>query len=77
MDNHNRDSQRKSYITMRRTYDFTMAILLLGMAVVMFFAEKFNVVQVMQLDKLMRGLFGGICLLYGGFRVYRGIKAEY
>ena len=77
MENEHRDSQRKSYILMRFTYDITMAVLLLGMAVVMFFASKFNIEQLGAIDPTFRYMFGGICLLYGGFRLYRGIKRDY
>lgn len=77
MENEYRDRQRKSYIIMRVIYDLTMAILLLGMAVVMLFAEKLKVNKFIEIDSSFRYLFGVICLLYGGFRLYRAIKKEY
>ncbi|MBY0482482.1 MAG: hypothetical protein K2Q21_14090 [Chitinophagaceae bacterium] len=72
-----RDKQQKSYTLMRMTYDLTMAVLILGMAVVMFFAEQLKIQQIMEVDNTFRYLFGGVCLLYGGFRLYRGIKKDY
>jgi len=77
MDNDFRSRQEKSYILMRRIYDFSMSILILGMAVVMLFAPKLGIVQLIDVDPLFRYLFGGICLLYGGFRLYRGIYPNY
>ncbi|MDE3143935.1 MAG: hypothetical protein KGL19_07260 [Bacteroidota bacterium] len=77
MENDFRDKQRKSYYVMRMTYDLTMAIFLLSMAAVMFFGDKFKIVQIMDVDKTFRYFFGSICLLYGGFRLYRGIKKDY
>lgn len=77
MENEYRDRQRKSYIIMRVIYDLTMAILLLGMAVVMLFAEKLKINKFIEIDLSFRYLFGAICLLYGGFRLYRAIKKEY
>lgn len=62
---------------MRMTYDLVMALLILGMAVVMIFAEKLKIEQIMSIDNTFRYLFGGICVLYGGFRLYRGIKRDY
>jgi len=62
---------------MRMTYDLAMALLILGMAVVMFFAERLKIQQIMDLDDTGRYLFGGVCVLYGGFRLYRGIKRDY
>lgn len=72
-----RDRQQKSYTLMRMSYDLVMAILILGMAVVMLFPEKLKIEQIMAVDNTFRYLFGGICLLYGGFRLYRGIKRDY
>lgn len=72
-----RDRQQKSYTIMRMTYDLVMALLILGMAVVMLFAEKLKIEQIMAVDDTFRYLFGGICVLYGGFRLYRGIKRDY
>jgi hypothetical protein len=72
-----RDRQKKGYTLMKMTYDLAMALLILGMAVVMLFAEKLKIQQIMDLDDTGRYLFGGVCLLYGGFRLYRGIKRDY
>jgi hypothetical protein len=72
-----KDRQQKSYTIMRMTYDLVMALLILGMAVVMLFAEKLKIEQIMAVDDTFRYLFGGICVLYGGFRLYRGIKRDY
>jgi uncharacterized membrane protein len=77
METEQRDKQRKSYVTMRMTYDLTMALLLLGMAVVMLFAAKLKIERILEIDSTMRYLFGSICLLYGGFRLYRGIRRDY
>lgn len=72
-----RDKQQKSYTLMRMTYDLTMAILLLAVGVAMFLADYIHVMQLMGIDKTFRIIFGSICLLYGGFRLYRGIKRDY
>lgn len=77
MDNDFRTKREKSYILMRRIYDFSMSSLILGMAVVMFLGAKLGIVQLVEVDPLFRYLFGGICLLYGGFRLYRGIYPNY
>lgn len=72
-----RDRQQRSYVLMRMIYDLTMAILLLGMATVMLLGEKLKIAMVVEIDSAFRYMFGGICLLYGGFRLYRGIKRDY
>jgi uncharacterized membrane protein len=77
MDYDYRDRQKKSYTVMRVTYDITMAILLLGMAVAMFFGPYFKIQKITEIDTSFRYLFGGICTLYGGFRLYRGFRKDY
>ncbi|MEI6584922.1 MAG: hypothetical protein WCL56_02505 [Sediminibacterium sp.] len=72
-----RDKQQKSFTLMRMTYDLAMAVLILGMAVVMLFSERLKIDQISSIDATFRYLFGGICILYGGFRLYRGIKRDY
>ena len=69
--------RRKSYNLMRMAYDFTIAVLLLGMSVIMLFAEKLGIEQLSGKDnEFFRYFFGGLCLLYGGFRVYRGFQRD-
>lgn len=76
-----RSRSRKGFTTTRTIYNLTMGLLILAMAVVMFWGDRFNndfldnIVS--ELDPVVRYLFGGLCLLYGGFRLYRGIKREY
>lgn len=77
MENNARDRQQKSYVTMRRTYDITMAILILGLAVVLLFGDYWHIERITNIDSVLRYLMAGISILYGGFRLYRGIKAEY
>lgn len=50
-----------------------MALLFLAMGVLMFLAEKLSIEALLNFDKTFRWLFGGICILYGGFRFIRGV----
>jgi hypothetical protein len=77
MDNPYREKQRKSYVKMRTIYDFTMALLILGVGIVMFFGPQLKIIFIQDVDKLIRYGFGGLCLLYGGFRMYLAIKQDY
>lgn len=78
MENDYRAKQKKSYNLMRMSYDLTIAVLLLGMAVVMLFANQLKIEQLAGSDNdFFRYFFGSLCLLYGGFRLYRGIKHDY
>lgn len=78
MENDFRVKQKKSYNLMRMSYDLTIAILLLGMSVLMLFADKLKIEQLAGKDNdFFRYFFGGLCLLYGSFRLYRGFKRDY
>ena len=72
-----RTKQRKSYTLMRTVYDLGMGIIIFGVGIIMLLGSKLNIEKIQEMDPLMRNLFGGLCLLYGGFRLYRGIKRDY
>ncbi len=78
MENEYRAKQKKSYNLMRMSYDITISLLILGMAVVVLFAERWHIDALSSPDNaFFRYFFGGLCVLYGGFRLYRGIKHDY
>ena len=77
MNNEYESRRQKNYTRMRMIYDFTMASIILAMSFILFFGDKFGVEVVGELEPLMRYGFGGLCFLYGSFRVYRGIKHDY
>ncbi|CAN5492113.1 hypothetical protein BH10BAC2_BH10BAC2_12280 [soil metagenome] len=76
MENDFRDRQRRNYTSMRSVYNITIGILIIGIGLMMFFNDKIGLSLFEQFDKIMIYAFGGLCLLYGGFRLYRGIKKE-
>jgi len=67
---------------MRSVVDFTMAILILSIGLVMVIGDKLGIKPLADIlhtrvEDTMRYLFGGLCLFYGGFRLYRAIKKDY
>ncbi len=60
----------------KKAFDITRALLILGIGVLVLFGEKFHVGVIVDLDPILKYGFGSICLLYGGFRLYRGVKGE-
>lgn len=62
---------------MRMVYDIGMSVLLIGMSVIMLFGSYWGIDKILAIDNIFRYMFGGICLLYGAFRLYRGIKRDY
>lgn len=69
------DKRRKNYILMRSVADYGMGIVILAIGIFVTFSERFGVT--LGIDNLMRYLFAGLCLLYGGFRIYRGYAKQY
>jgi len=54
--------------------DVTRAVLILAVGVVLLLGSFLKIAFVLQIDSFLRYWFGGISILYGGFRLYRGVK---
>jgi len=76
-----RERQRKSYMTMRSVYDIGVALFIIVIGGIMLFGDKMGVPAltafVQDRDPFLLKIFGSLCFLYGGFRLYRGIKRNY
>ena len=70
-------TKQKGQVRMRSIMDFGMGILWLAMGVFMIFPEKVAPQFTEQFGDNRFKIFGGICLIYGAFRVYRAIKKNY
>jgi hypothetical protein len=75
MDNEAPDRRTKGYILMRSIMDFGMGVLIFGLGIFFLFAPKLGVQ--FQLEPIFRYFFAGLCMIYGGWRVYRGYKKKY
>ena len=75
MENNFRDKQRKSYETMHTVYNLTMGFIILGIGIMLLFNNKLG--MDLSIDPVMLYSFSGLCILYGSFRLYRGIKKNY
>ena len=76
MENELRERRTKSHSMMRSMVDYTMGLLYLAAATFLFFAERFGFTMD-NFDKTFRYIFGGICAIYGFWRIYRGFKKDY
>ena len=72
-----REKQQKNYTAMRTVYDLTMAVIILAMAAIMFFGNRLGLEVIAGFDPLVRYIFGGLCVVYGSFRLYRAIRHDY
>lgn len=81
MRNDYKERRQQSFATLRAVYNISMGVLVLAMAVVMLWGDRLGIEALTQfitpIDPVLRYLFGGLCFLYGFFRLYRGIKKEY
>ena len=66
----------KRYILMRRISDFGMGTIYLAIGIVIMFAKQFNFISDFTLS-LPAKFFAGVALIYGAWRIYRGIKKQY
>lgn len=69
------DNRSKGYILRRSIMDYGMGAIIFCLGLFFIMASKFGVV--FGIDNVLRYLFGGLCILYGLFRVYRGYKKNY
>ncbi|HEY4062780.1 MAG TPA: hypothetical protein VGM30_12815 [Puia sp.] len=68
--------RRRRDISLRRTIsDYGMGSIIFLIGIVMLIGPKIGFY--VGIDDVFRYIFAGLCLLYGGFRVYRGSKKNY
>ena len=76
-----RGTQRKGYTMMRSVYDIGVGVFIVIIGVIMLFGGKLGVpalkVFVEDRDPFLLSIFGGLCFIYGIFRLYRGFKKNY
>lgn len=77
MEHKYQESHRKNYDNMRRVYHITIGIVILGIGILIFMNDVIGLDLMKDFDPVMIYAFGGLCLLYGGFRLYRGIKKDF
>jgi hypothetical protein len=68
----NRQKTRQNNLT-RTIYDLGMGLLWTAVGIFLLLHEKFGVT--LNFDNLLANIFGGVCIFYGLFRVYRGYKS--
>lgn len=75
MENDQRDKGRQRYLLTRSIMDYGMGLIILGCGVFFAIAPElgieFNIVP------LFRYFFSVMCIVYGGWRIYRGYKKNY
>lgn len=67
----------KRYLRMRSIMDYGMGILWTAMGIFAIFIKNFNADLAAKYDDTTFKIFGGVCIIYGLFRIYRGYKKNY
>ena len=70
------DGRSRNYILMRTLMDIGMGIIYIGVALFILLAPKFGITSSI-FDAPFNYFFAGICIAYGIFRIYRGVKKNY
>jgi uncharacterized membrane protein YqjE len=70
------DTKTKRYILMKSVMDFGMGFIYLGVGVVIFFAKEFHLYNNFT-DGIPAKIFAVLVIIYGAWRIYRGIKKDY
>jgi len=71
------NKKRKQVTQMRTIMDYGMGTLLMLAGIVFLFHDKLNIPLGNDAPTLLDKFFGGLCLVYGGWRIYRGYKKNY
>ncbi|MEO5562701.1 MAG: hypothetical protein ABIR18_04680 [Chitinophagaceae bacterium] len=70
--------KRKQMASMRALMDYGIGALIVGAGLFFFFRGMFKLqFNVNFPPNEMDKIFGSICLIYGGWRIYRGYKKNY
>lgn len=70
------DQKTRRYIGMKSIMDIGMGIIYIAVGIFILFAKKFNLENEF-VDSAIGKIFAGLVIIYGLWRIYRGIKKDY
>jgi len=70
-----RAKRDKNYLIMRSVMDYGMGLVILGFGIFFAIAPKLGID--FNIEPFFRYFFAVMCVIYGGWRVYRGYKKDY
>lgn len=70
------DPKTKRYILMKSIMDFGMGFIYLAVGVVIFFSKEFHLYNDFTSSTPAK-IFAVLVIIYGAWRIYRGIKKDY
>lgn len=72
----NTDPHTRRYILRRSIMDLGMGVIYFGVGIMILFAKKISLNNEF-VESVPGKIFAALVMLYGGWRVYRGIKKDY
>ncbi len=75
METDQREKRAKNYVIMRSVMDFGMGLVILGFGIFLMIAPRLGIE--FNIEPFFRYFFAGMCIVYGSWRIYRGIKKNY
>jgi hypothetical protein len=72
----NTDPKTKRYILMKSVMDLGMGLIYIAVGFIIFFAKKIGLNNDFA-ESTVGKIFAGLVLVYGAWRIYRGIKKDY
>jgi hypothetical protein len=69
--------KKKQMTQMRSVMDYGMGIIIFAAGLFFLFHNKLNIPLGDNSSTMLDKFFGGLCFLYGGWRIYRGYKKNY
>ena len=70
------DPKTKRYILMKSITDFGMGFIYIGVGILIFFAKEFHLYNNFT-DSVTGKVFAALVIIYGSWRIYRGIRKDY
>jgi hypothetical protein len=70
------DQKTKRYILMKSITDLGMGFIYIAVGLLILFAKQFHLYNNFT-DSLPGKIFAGLVIIYGAWRIYRGIKKDY
>ncbi|MBL7737296.1 MAG: hypothetical protein JNL51_17690 [Chitinophagaceae bacterium] len=70
------EKRRKAYANRRALMDLGMGLIYVALGGYFMLSEFFGISMEFP-PKPFSYIFGGLCIFYGGFRIYRGLKKNY
>jgi len=70
------DAKTKRYVLMKTITDFGMGFIYIGVGIIIFFPTQLHL-NINLGDSIVAKVFAVIVIIYGAWRIYRGIKKDY